>query len=149
MIAEHAQIAEILLVEDSEADVRLCGFALEEANLVHHLHVASDGDEAIDLLLGHSEHDVMPRPDLILLDLNLPKRPGYEVLSEIKNDPDLRIIPVVVMSTSTSRDDIVRAYELGANCYIPKPSNYDEFVEVVRLIKNFWFSAVALPKYVV
>jgi two-component system response regulator len=133
---------DILLVEDNPDDVTLTQEALRESSLSHRLHVASDGIEALDYLhdLDHNR-----TPDLVLLDLNLPKKDGKQVLREIKADPQLRHIPVVVLTTSLADQDVQSAYDLHANCYVPKPVDFDEFVEVVRAIGNFWFGTVKLP----
>jgi chemotaxis family two-component system response regulator Rcp1 len=131
---------EILLVDDSEADVRLTIEALKEAKLHNHIHVANDGEEALAFLRKPAQR----RPDLILLDLNLPGLDGREVLAEIKSDPELAIIPVVVLTTSRAEEDILRTYRLHANCYITKPVDLDQFVRVVQSIEEFWFSIVRL-----
>ncbi|HVZ35026.1 MAG TPA: response regulator [Polyangiaceae bacterium] len=131
---------EILLVDDSEADVRLTSEALKEAKLHNHIHVANDGEAALAFLRNPSQR----RPDLILLDLNLPGLDGREVLAEIKNDPALAIIPVVVLTTSRAEEDILRTYRLHANCYITKPVDLDQFVRVVQSIEEFWFTIVRL-----
>ncbi|HOE95459.1 MAG TPA: response regulator [Candidatus Sumerlaeota bacterium] len=135
----------ILLVEDNPGDIRLVREALAMARLQCQLHVATDGDEAIDFLRRRGRHAQAPRPHLVLLDLNLPGRHGREVLREAKLNPELRSIPVIVLTTSQSEDDVVYAYDLYANCYIAKPSNLDEFMGIVKMIDNFWFSMVILP----
>lgn len=133
---------EILLVEDSPADVRLTIETLKEAKIMNNLRVAQDGDEALAVL----RHPGPGRlPDLILLDLNLPRRDGREVLAEIKQDPALRRIPVVVLTSSTAEEDIVRSYDLHANCYITKPPDLAQFTKIVRSIESFWLAIVALP----
>jgi CheY-like chemotaxis protein len=131
---------EILLVDDSEADVRLTIEALKEAKLHNHIHVANDGEAALEFLRKPGQR----RPDLILLDLNLPGLDGREVLAEIKNDPALAIIPVVVLTTSRAEEDVLRTYSLHANCYITKPVDLDQFVRVVQSIEEFWFAVVRL-----
>lgn len=136
---------EILLVEDNPGDVRLTREALHEAKMANNLHVAGDGVEALHFLRREEEHAGAPRPDLILLDLNLPKKSGREVLEEVKEDPDLRRIPVVVLTTSEAEQDIVRSYELHANAYVKKPVDFGSFIDVVRAIEDFWFSVVRLP----
>jgi CheY-like chemotaxis protein len=136
---------EILLVEDNEGDVRLTREALREGHLRNHLHVAEDGERALDFLYRRGEYVDAPRPDLILLDLNLPRRDGREVLAEIKNDPSLKRIPVVVLTTSRAEADLVRMYDLHANCFITKPVDFDQFIQVVKTIENFWFTIVVLP----
>lgn len=136
---------EILLVEDSPTDVLLAREALEHAKVLNNLHVVTDGAEALDYLFRRGEFASVERPDLVLLDLNLPKRDGREVLEEVKNDPDLRRIPIVVLTTSKAEEDILRAYGLHANCYITKPVDFEQFSRVVRAIEDFWFSIVRLP----
>ncbi len=136
---------EILLVEDSPADVDLTREALEDAKVSNNLHVVADGVEALAFLRREGPYAEAPRPDLILLDLNLPKKDGREVLAEIKADPALRRIPVVVLTTSEAEQDIVRSYDLHANCYITKPVDLDAFIEVVRSIEGFWLAIVRLP----
>ncbi len=136
---------EVLLVEDNPGDVRLVREALKEGGFPGHLNVASDGDEATDILWKRGDHKDDPRPDLILLDLNLPGKNGRAVLKEIKSDPDLRRIPVTVFSTSTAPNDLDYAYALHANCYIRKPSDLDEYMQVVRSIERFWTTVATLP----
>jgi CheY-like chemotaxis protein len=137
---------EILLVEDSAGDVRLTREALRDAKVQNNLHVACDGMEATSFLLRQGKHVNAPRPDLILLDLNLPKKSGREVLEEIKRDPSLRTIPVVILTTSSAEEDILKSYQLHANCYITKPVDLDQFLKVVRTIDNFWLAIVKLPR---
>ena len=132
---------EILLVEDNPADVRLTLEALREGKVHNNLSVARDGDEALAFLRRAGE----PRPDLILLDLNLPRRDGREVLKEIKSDPNLMTIPVVVLTTSGAEADIVKSYQLHANCYITKPVDLEQFIKVVKAIDDFWLTVVKLP----
>lgn len=136
---------EILLVEDRAADVRLTREALKEHKLLHNLSVVSDGEQALSFLRREPPHNAAPRPDLILLDLNLPKVDGRRVLTEIKGDPSLRHIPVVVLTSSSSQEDVEGAYALGANCYVTKPVGFIEFGEVVRSVDSFWLSVVTLP----
>jgi chemotaxis family two-component system response regulator Rcp1 len=136
---------DILLVEDNPGDVRLTIEALKEDKLQNNLHVVKDGIEAIAFLRQEGEYAGMPRPDLILLDLNLPKKDGREVLEEIKADERLKRIPVVILTTSQAEEDILRTYDLHANCYITKPVNLDQFVRVVRSIEEFWLAIVKLP----
>lgn len=137
--------AEILLVEDNEADVRLTVEAFKEGRVRNRLHVAHDGVEALEFLRKQGKHADAPRPDLILLDLNLPRKDGREVLAEIKTDPLLRRIPVVVLTTSQAEEDIVRTYDLHANCFITKPVGLDNFLAVIRAIDGFWLDVVRLP----
>src|ERR1700676_3271133 len=136
---------EILLVEDSPGDVRLTKEAFKDAKVHVNLHVATDGAAAMAFLERHGEHANAPRPDLILLDLNLPKKGGREVLAEIKESPTLRSIPVVILTTSTAEADILQSYRLHANCYISKPVDLDGFLKVIQSIDNFWLSVVKLP----
>ncbi len=135
----------ILLIEDNPGDVRLTIEALREAKVRNTLNVASDGEEALRYLHHLGPHRDAPRPDLILLDLNLPRKDGREVLAEIKVDPNLKIIPVVILTTSQAEQDILRSYELRANCYITKPVDLDQFITVVRSIESFWLTIVTLP----
>jgi two-component system, chemotaxis family, response regulator Rcp1 len=135
----------ILLVEDNEGDVRLTREALAEGKVANRLVVASDGIEALAVLRRTGEHAEAPRPDLILLDLNLPRKDGRQVLAEIKQDPELMRIPVVVLTTSKAEEDILRTYNLHANCYITKPVDFDKFVSVIRTIDEFWLTVVRLP----
>ena len=143
---ECAKLIEILLVEDNPGDIRLTQEALLDAKVRNHLHVVRNGDDAMAFLRREGKHADAPRPDLILLDLNLPVRSGMDVLKEIKSDPALKTIPVVVLTTSQAERDIVQAYHMNANCYVTKPLDLDQFVEVVRSIESFWFSIVQLPK---
>jgi two-component system, chemotaxis family, response regulator Rcp1 len=136
---------EILLVEDNPGDVGLTMEALKEGKLLNHVSVAEDGVEALAFLHQEGKYAGRPRPDLILLDLNLPKKDGREVLAEIKEDPDLRHIPVVVLTTSTAEHDVLKTYDLHANCYINKPVDFEQFLEVVKSVGDFWFSVVILP----
>ena len=136
---------EILLVEDNSGDVRLTIEALKEGKVRNRLSVARDGVEALAFLRREGPHASAPRPDLILLDLNLPRLDGREVLAEIKTDARLRRIPVVVLTTSKAEEDILRTYDLHANCYINKPVDLDQFISVVRSIDDFWLSVVRLP----
>ena len=136
----------ILLVEDSPTDVLLAQEALEHAKLLNTLHIVSDGVEAMQFLRREGQFADATRPDLILLDLNLPRKDGREVLEEVKNDPELKRIPVVVLTTSKAEEDVLKAYGLHANCYVSKPVDFDQFTNVVRAIENFWFTVVLLPK---
>ena len=136
---------EILLVEDNPGDVRLTIEALKEGKVRNHLSVARDGVEALAFLRRQGPHAGAVRPDLILLDLNLPRKDGREVLAEIKEDAVLRRIPVVVLTTSKAEEDILRTYDLHANCYINKPVDLEQFISVVRSIDDFWLSVVRLP----
>lgn len=135
----------ILLVEDNAGDVRLTREALLEGRVANELMVAADGVEALAMLRREGVHSGAARPDLILLDLNLPKKDGREVLHEIKTDPALMRIPVVVLTTSKAEEDIVRTYDLHANCYVTKPVDFDKFVSVIKSIDDFWLTVVRLP----
>ena len=137
---------EVLLVEDSPGDVRLTQEAFREANVSIHLHVASDGVEAMAFLRHEGGHIRSPRPDLILLDLNLPKMDGREVLAQIKGDDSLKTIPTVILTTSESEADIVKSYQLQANCYLSKPVQLDAFEKLVGSINDFWLTKVKLPR---
>jgi len=136
---------EILLVEDNEGDVGLIEEVFEEAKIKNNIHVAEDGEEAVLYLRGEGKFSGSPRPDIILLDLNLPKKDGREVLREIKEDSNLKNIPVVVLTTSNDEKDILKAYDLHANAYITKPLDFDQFIKVVDSIGNFWLEIVKLP----
>jgi len=136
---------EILLVEDNPGDVRLTQEALKENKIRNNLHVAKDGIEAMKFLRQINGFKNAPRPDLVLLDLNLPKKDGREVLAEIKTDEKLRAIPVVILTTSDAEDDVARAYQMYANCYVRKPIDLNRFIDVVKVIENFWLSIVELP----
>lgn len=144
-VAEAVRPVEILLVEDNEGDVRLTREALREGHLRNRLHVVEDGEKALDFLFRRGVYADAPRPDLILLDLNLPRRDGREVLAEIKADTSLKRIPVVVLTTSRAEEDLARSYDLHANCFITKPVDFDQFIQVVKTIENFWFTIVVLP----
>ncbi len=137
---------EILLVEDNPGDVRLTQEALKENKIRNNLHVAKDGVEAMKFVRQINGFESAPRPDLILLDLNLPKKDGREVLAEIKTDEKLRSIPVVILTTSDAEDDVARSYDMHANCYVRKPIDLNRFIEVVKVIENFWLSIVELPR---
>jgi chemotaxis family two-component system response regulator Rcp1 len=137
---------EVLLVEDSPGDVRLTREAFKDATVHINWHVAVDGAEAMDFLGRVGKHANVPRPDLILLDLNLPKKDGREVLAELKESPALKSIPVVILTTSASEADILGSYQHHANCYITKPVDLDGFLKVVKSIDNFWLSVVKLPR---
>lgn len=136
---------EILLVEDNPADVDLTRETLEFAKIRNRLHAVSDGVEALAFLRRQSPYEEAVRPDLILLDLNLPRKDGREVLQELKGEPSLRSIPVVVLTSSDAEKDVLKSYDLGANCYITKPVDLDQFADVVRSIEDFWFVVVKLP----
>jgi CheY-like chemotaxis protein len=140
-----ARPIEVLLVEDNPGDVRLTREALKDGKVSNNLSVAPDGVEALRFLRREGAYADAPRPDVVLLDLNLPKKDGRQVLQEMKADPSLRTIPVVILTSSEAERDIAGAYELQANCYITKPVDLDQFITVVRSIEDFWFSIVKLP----
>jgi CheY-like chemotaxis protein len=142
---EELRIVDVLLVEDDPGDVLLIREAFEFNKVRNALHVVSDGVEALDFLYRRNEHAAAPRPDLVLLDLNLPRKDGREVLEEVKADRELRTIPVVVLTTSEAEEDILRSYDLHANAYVTKPVDFDRFIEVVRLIDDFFVTVVKLP----
>ncbi|MDY6958899.1 MAG: response regulator [Halobacteriota archaeon] len=145
MNEEQLKPIEILLVEDNPGDVRLTQEAFKEGKLKNNLYVAKDGVEAIEFLRHQGEYSDSPRPDLILLDLNMPRKSGKEVLEEVKADEELRRIPVVILTTSKAEEDIFRSYDLHANCFITKPVDMDQFIDVVKFIESFWFTVVRLP----
>jgi CheY-like chemotaxis protein len=136
---------QILLVEDNPGDVRLTKEALRGAKVANELHVVGDGEEAIDFLRQRGRHGGAPRPDIVLLDLNLPRIDGVEVLADIKSDADLAKIPIIVLTSSSAEVDIQRAYELHANCFISKPVDFTEFIGAVRSLEGFWLKIVRLP----
>ena len=136
---------EILLIEDNPGDVRLTKEALRDSKVINNLSVVSDGVQALEFLHREGRYADAVRPDVILLDLNLPRKDGREVLEEIKADPDLKRIPVVVITSSSSEEDVLRSYNLHANCYISKPVDLEQFIAVVRSIEDFWMGIVKLP----
>jgi len=136
---------EILLVEDNPGDVRLTREALRDGKIYNNLCVARDGVEAMAFLRRTGQYTRAPRPDLILLDLNLPRKDGHEVLAEVKTDENLRRIPVVILTTSQAEEDIIKTYDLHVNCYITKPVDLDQFVKIVKSIEDFWLTIVRLP----
>jgi len=142
---ERATPIEILLVEDNLGDMRLTEEALKEGKVYNNLHWAKDGVEALEFLKRKGKHEHAPRPDIILLDLNLPRKDGREVLEEIKTDDDLKQIPVVVLTTSKAEEDVLRSYALHANCYVTKPVDLEKFIVVVQSIDRFWLTVVTLP----
>lgn len=135
----------VLLIEDNPGDIRLTQEAFRENKMLNHLSVVKDGVEAIVFLRQEAQYANAPQPDLILLDLNLPKKDGREVLAEIKTDPNLKLIPVVILTTSDADEDILKSYELHANCYIKKPVDLEQFINVVKSIEDFWVAVVKLP----
>ncbi|MEH2154653.1 MAG: response regulator [Nostoc sp.] len=136
---------EVLLVEDNPGDAQLTRIALEDSKISIHLNVVEDGVEAMAFLRKQDKYAKAAHPDIVLLDLNLPRKDGREVLAEIKGDENLKRIPVVVLTTSQAEEDILKAYNLCANCYITKPVDFDQFVKIVQSIENFWFAIVKLP----
>ncbi len=140
-----AKPIEILLVEDNPGDVRLTREAFKEGKVLNNLSVVEDGAEAMAFLRQQGKYADAPRPDLILLDLNLPKKDGREVLPEIKGDTNLKRIPVVILTTSKAEQDILKTYNLHANCYVTKPVDLEQFISVVRFVQHFWLSIVKLP----
>lgn len=144
-LAESGRPVEILLVEDSPTDILFTQEAFEFADLPSHLHITENGVEALEFLQRHGRYANAPRPDLILLDWNLPLKPGHEVLRAIKDDVALRRIPVLILTTSQASVDIYQAYELHANCYITKPVDFGKFTDMVKVIEDFWFTKVRLP----
>ena len=145
-LSKRRQPGDILLVEDNPSDVYLTEEALRSIGLTSRLHVAYDGIQAMAFLRREGMHAEAPRPDLVLLDLNLPRKDGRRVLEEVKEDPELRRIPVIVLTTSNAPSDIVKCYDLHANCYIVKPVDFDRFETVIRAIEDFWFRFVTLPE---
>jgi CheY-like chemotaxis protein len=141
----NAKPIEILMVEDNPGDIRLTKEALKEGKIINNLHIARDGVEAMEFLYKEGKYKNAIRPDLVLLDLNLPGKSGHEVLAEIKNNPDLKRIPVIILSISKLEEDILKSYNNYANCYIIKPVDFNQFVEVVKSIEDFWISIVKLP----
>jgi CheY-like chemotaxis protein len=139
------KLIEILLVEDNPGDVDLAREALAGGKVRNTLHVVGDGEQAMDFLRHKGKYAGSPRPDLILLDLNMPKKDGREVLAEVKSDEDLKCIPVVILTTSKSEEDILKTYNLHANCFITKPIDLHQFIKVVQAIEDFWFTIVKLP----
>jgi chemotaxis family two-component system response regulator Rcp1 len=146
MNGPRGRAVEILLVEDNPGDVRLIQEALRDGKVWNNPHVVTDGESALDYVYRRGAFVDAPRPDMILLDLNLPKKDGREVLATVKSDPDLKRIPVVVLTTSKEEEDVLRAYNLAANCYVTKPVEFDQFMKVIRMIEDFWLTIVALPR---
>lgn len=142
---KHPRPIEILLVEDNEADVELTREAFREGKIHNILNVVSDGAEALDYLYRRGKFSNATMPDMILLDLNLPRRDGREVLQVIKDDPELKVIPVVILTSSSAEKDVLRTYSLHANCYVVKPVDFDQFMEAIRSIEDFWLSVVRFP----
>jgi CheY-like chemotaxis protein len=145
MSENQGQPVEILLAEDNPGDAKLTRKALEQGNVINNLHVVTDGVEAVAYLRQEGEYADKPRPDLMLLDLNMPRKDGRGVLADIKDDEDLRRIPVVVMTSSEAEEDIVQSYDLHANAYLTKPIDFDGFIDVVQRIEDFWLTVVKMP----
>jgi two-component system, chemotaxis family, response regulator Rcp1 len=145
MVHPSSEAVQILLVEDSPGDIRLTREVLRDAKIANELHIVGDGEHAMAYLRREGDYANAPRPDLILLDLNLPRKDGREVLAELNADPHLHKIPVIVLTTSAAGEDIEHSYDLKAACYITKPIDLDEFISVVRSIETFWLSIVRLP----
>jgi chemotaxis family two-component system response regulator Rcp1 len=144
-MSDAGQPVEILLAEDNPGDVKLTEKALERGNVINNLHVVNNGVEALSYLRQEDDYADKPRPDLVLLDLNMPRKGGIEVLEAISEDPDLRRIPVVVLTSSEAEEDIVRSYDLHANAYLTKPVDFDGFLDIVSRIEEFWLSVVKMP----
>ena len=145
MTHTRGEPVEILLAEDNPGDAKLTRKALKQGDIINNLHVVTDGVKAMSYLNQEGEYADRPRPDLVLLDLNMPRKDGREVLKEVKEDPDLRRIPVVVMTSSAAEEDIIRSYDLHANAYLTKPIDFDGFLDVVGTIEEFWLSVVKMP----
>jgi two-component system, chemotaxis family, response regulator Rcp1 len=145
MDAKKMKPIKVLLIEDNPGDVRLTREALREGKIEIDLTVADDGEAALAYLLKEGPYADAPRPDLIMLDLNLPKIDGRDVLARVKSEPHLKLIPVVVLTTSKAEEDILKAYHLNANCYIVKPVDYDQFLKIVKMVDEFWLTIVSLP----
>jgi len=143
---ENFKFVEILLIEDNPGDARLTQEALNDGKVKNNLHIVYDGVEATDFLFKRNKYKDAPRPDLIILDLNLPKKNGHEVLAEIKVDETLKSIPVVILTTSKAEEDILKSYKLHANCFLTKPIDVIEFFEMIKSIEGFWLTLVKLPK---
>lgn len=146
-MTENTKPVEILLMEDNEGDVFLTKKAFESARIINNITVAPDGEAGMDILRRKGKYAEFPNPDIILLDINMPKKDGKQVLEEIKNDPRLRRIPVVILTSSHADQDILKTYDLHANSYIIKPGSLEKFYGLVTAIENFWFNAVALPPH--
>jgi chemotaxis family two-component system response regulator Rcp1 len=142
---DNSKVVDILLVEDNEGDARLAKEAMRDSKIRNTLHHVSDGEEAMAFLRKEGKYANVPRPDLVLLDLNLPKKDGRQVLAEIKNDDELKRIPVVILTVSSAEEDILKTYNLHANCYITKPIDLSQFMKVVRSVEDFWLTIVKLP----
>jgi chemotaxis family two-component system response regulator Rcp1 len=146
MTPNMGRAAEVLLVEDSPGDVRLTREALKEGKVRNNLSVVSDGVEAMEFLRREGKYADAPRPDIVLLDLNMPRKDGREVLAEMKSDENLKRIPVVILTTSEAEQDILRTYDLHANCYLTKPVDLEQFISIVKSVEDFWLTIVQLPR---
>ena len=146
MTTDIGRPAEVLLVEDSPGDVRLTREALKEGKVRNNLSVVSDGVEAMEFLRREGQYADAPRPDIVLLDLNMPRKDGREVLAEMKSDEALKRIPVVILTTSEAEQDILRTYDLHANCYLTKPVDLEQFISIVKSVEDFWLTIVQLPR---
>jgi CheY-like chemotaxis protein len=142
---QNLRTVEILLAEDNPGDAKLTEKALDQAKLANNLHIVEDGVEAMAFLNQEGEYEDAPRPDLVLLDLNMPRMGGEEVLEEIKDDPDLKRLPVVILTSSEAEEDIIKSYDLHANAYLTKPVEFDGFIDIVNTLENFWLEVVKLP----
>ncbi|KXK53269.1 MAG: response regulator receiver protein [Chlorobi bacterium OLB5] len=136
---------QVLLVEDNEGDVRLIKEAFSESKIDKTFNVARDGEDALNFLYGRGKYTERIKPDIVLLDINLPKKNGFEVLESIKNDPELKKIPVIMLSSSSSEEHVIKSYDLNANCYVTKPVDFDEYIRAVKIIEDFWFQMAKLP----
>jgi CheY-like chemotaxis protein len=145
MSSKLGRVVEILLIEDNKGDIGLVKEVFKEGKIRNNLHVAYDGEEAMEFLRREGKFKEAPHPDIILLDLNLPKKDGREVLADIKSDNNLKRIPVIVLTTSNAKEDIIKMYDLDANSYIIKPVDFDQFLKVIRTIEDFWLEVVKLP----
>lgn len=137
---------QVLMVDDDDGDVELTRTAWKNHKLRVDLHSVPDGEQALAFLRREGQYAQAPRPDLILLDLNMPRKDGREVLADVKSDPDLKLIPIVILTTSSAETDILKSYELGCNCYATKPVGFKEFTDIVKKIEEFWFTVIKLPK---
>lgn len=136
---------QVLLVEDNEGDVRLIKEAFSESKIDKTFNVARDGEDALNFLYGRGKYTERTKPDIVLLDINLPKKNGFEVLESIKKDPELKKIPVIMLSSSSSEEHVIKSYDLNANCYVTKPVDFDEYIRAVKIIEDFWFQMAKLP----
>ncbi len=145
MKSEFNKPIEIMVIEDNPGDIRLIEEVFKDAQIKNNMQIAQDGEKALEMLRNKGEHSQDTRPDLILLDLNLPKMDGRELLKEIKEDENLKCIPVIILTTSNAQEDIIETYKNNANCYINKPFDFDQFIRVIKTIEEFWLNTVKLP----